>query len=239
MAASSTLPNRGCPANPQLARVASSRSLALGSKYVCSLVILKLKMALAQNVAHQARPYRPWPEAPGLHLRGWFHHLRSVEWLADVGVSFSMLNRNGRVLFVTGPTASSDVRLRRAQALAYSSGAGLRIARELIDQKLAGQEQVVRYKLLAADCADTIHRYRSELQRPTHSTEFGWLNHVRLLPTGQPGERCRSVFREKMIPSAPTLARLRHAGFPSHRFSPTCSESPECHSELSLQPSRI
>jgi CRISPR/Cas system-associated endonuclease Cas1 len=74
-----------------------------------------------------------------------------------------MLNRNGKVLFATGPNASSDVRLRRAQALAHSSGAALRIARELIDQKLAGQEQVARNKLLAVDCAEKIHCYRSEL----------------------------------------------------------------------------
>jgi CRISPR-associated endonuclease Cas1 len=92
-----------------------------------------------------------------------FVTLAALKWLADVGASFVMLNRTGKVLFATGPSASSDVRLRRAQALAHSSGAVLRIARELIDQKLAGQEQVARYKLLAVVCADTIHRYRSEL----------------------------------------------------------------------------
>jgi CRISPR-associated endonuclease Cas1 len=92
-----------------------------------------------------------------------FATLGALKWLADVGASFVMLNRTGKVLFVTGPTASSDVRLRRAQALAHSSGAALRIARELIDQKLAGQEQVARDKLSASQCSDTIHRYRSEL----------------------------------------------------------------------------
>jgi CRISPR-associated endonuclease Cas1 len=91
--------------------------------------------------------------------------LSALKWLADVGVSFVMLNRTGEVLFVTGPVASSDVRLRRSQALAHSSGAALRIARELIDKKLEGQEHVARYKLLAVACADTIHRYRSELAK--------------------------------------------------------------------------
>jgi CRISPR/Cas system-associated endonuclease Cas1 len=81
-----------------------------------------------------------------------FATLGALKWLADVGASFVMLNRTGKVLFVTGPTASSDVRLRRAQALAHSSGAALRIARELIDQKLAGQERVARDKLLASPC---------------------------------------------------------------------------------------
>ncbi|MGB8834413.1 MAG: CRISPR-associated endonuclease Cas1, partial [Candidatus Sulfotelmatobacter sp.] len=92
-----------------------------------------------------------------------FATLGALKWLADVGASFVMLSRNGKVLFVTGPTASSDVRLRRAQALAHSSGAAVRIARELIDQKLAGQEQVARHKLSANRCAEAIHCYRSEL----------------------------------------------------------------------------
>jgi CRISPR/Cas system-associated endonuclease Cas1 len=74
-----------------------------------------------------------------------------------------MLNRKGKMLFATGPNAPSDVRLRRAQGVAHGSGAALRIARELIDQKLAGQEQVARCKLNAPDCAEKIHCYRSEL----------------------------------------------------------------------------
>jgi len=92
-----------------------------------------------------------------------FTTLAALKWIADVGASFVMLNRTGRVLFTTGPMASSDVRLRRAQALAHSSGAALRIARELIDQKLAGQEQVARHKLASPECAEKIHCYRSEL----------------------------------------------------------------------------
>jgi len=104
-----------------------------------------------------------------------FTTLAALKWLTDVGVSFSMLSRNGQVLFVTGPTASSDVRLRRAQALAHSSGAALRIARELIDQKLAGQEQVARRELHAAECAERIHCYRSEL------AEADTLERIRLI----------------------------------------------------------
>jgi CRISPR-associated endonuclease Cas1 len=104
-----------------------------------------------------------------------FATLAALKWITDVGASFVMLNRTGRVVFATGPTASSDVRLRRAQALAHSSGAALRIARELIDQKLAGQEQVARYKLLAANCAEKIHCYRSEL------AEVDALDRVRLV----------------------------------------------------------
>src|SRR5215831_15119398 len=92
-----------------------------------------------------------------------FVTLAALKWISNVGASFVMLNRNGKVLFATGPNAPSDVRLRRAQAVAHTSGAALRIARELIDQKLAGQEQVARFKLTASDCAEKIRCHRSGL----------------------------------------------------------------------------
>jgi CRISPR-associated endonuclease Cas1 len=76
-----------------------------------------------------------------------------------------MLERSGKVLFVTGPVRSSDAKLRRAQALAHSSGAALRISRELIRQKLVAQEQVARLKLLDSRTADEIARFKDELPR--------------------------------------------------------------------------
>jgi CRISPR-associated endonuclease Cas1 len=89
--------------------------------------------------------------------------LSAFRWLADQDASFVMLERDGSVLATTGPVRSSDAKLRRAQALAHHSGAALRITRELITQKLTGQEQVARNKLLDTATADTIARFRSEL----------------------------------------------------------------------------
>jgi CRISPR-associated endonuclease Cas1 len=89
--------------------------------------------------------------------------LAALRWLADQNVAFVMLERDGSVLVTTGPVRASDARLRRAQSLASHSGAAMRIARELIDKKLAGQEQVARHKLHAHENADAIHRHRSEL----------------------------------------------------------------------------
>jgi CRISPR-associated endonuclease Cas1 len=89
--------------------------------------------------------------------------LGALRWLADQGASFSMLERDGKVLAVTGPVRPSDAKLRRAQALAHSSGAALRITRELISQKLAGQEQVARHKLLDSTTADAIAQFRAEV----------------------------------------------------------------------------
>jgi len=89
--------------------------------------------------------------------------LAALRWLADQDASFVMLDRDGSVVATTGPVRSSDAKLRRAQSLANSNGAGLRIARELISQKMAGQEQVARHKLLETTAADTIARFQAEL----------------------------------------------------------------------------
>jgi CRISPR-associated endonuclease Cas1 len=94
-----------------------------------------------------------------------FVSLAALRWLADQDVAFTMLERSGKVLFVTGPVRSSDAKLRRAQALAHSSGAALRISRELIRQKLVAQEQVARLKLLDSRTADEIARLKDELPR--------------------------------------------------------------------------
>jgi CRISPR-associated endonuclease Cas1 len=89
--------------------------------------------------------------------------LAALRWLADQNAAFVMLERDGSVLATTGPVRSSDAKLRRAQALAHSSGAALRITRELISRKLAGQEQVARDKLLDSTTADVIAQFRAEV----------------------------------------------------------------------------
>jgi CRISPR-associated endonuclease Cas1 len=90
-----------------------------------------------------------------------FITLEALRWLADQGAAFVMLERDGTVLATTGPVRPSDAKLRRAQALAHHSGAALRITRELINQKLAGQEQVARDKLLDSTTADAIAQFRA------------------------------------------------------------------------------
>src|SRR5436309_9781752 len=89
--------------------------------------------------------------------------LAALRWLADQDAAFVMLDRLGKVLTVTGPVYPSDARLRRAQALAHQSGAAVQIARELISQRLAGQQLLVRDKLRDPVIADAISRLRAEL----------------------------------------------------------------------------
>jgi len=91
--------------------------------------------------------------------------LAALRWLADQDAAFIMLERNGKVLAATGPVRPSDVRLRRAQALANETGTALRIARELISHKLGGQEQVARDGLHNAEAAEMIARFRMKVAR--------------------------------------------------------------------------
>jgi CRISPR-associated endonuclease Cas1 len=97
-----------------------------------------------------------------------FLTLEALRWVADREASFCMLDRRGKVLAVTGPVSPSDAKLRRAQALAHGNGTALKISRELISQKLAGQEQVARNKLLDSATANAIAQFRAEL--PTCET---------------------------------------------------------------------
>ena len=89
--------------------------------------------------------------------------LAALRWLADQNASFVMLERDGNVLATTGPVRPSDVRLRRAQALAHQTGMAFRISRELIDRKLAGQARVAREALRDETTSDLITQFRSEL----------------------------------------------------------------------------
>ena len=89
--------------------------------------------------------------------------LSAIRWLADQKVSMVVLERDGSVLATTGRARSSDARLRRAQALGFESGAALKISRELIDRKLAGQAQVAREGLTDSDAAAKIVEHRSSI----------------------------------------------------------------------------
>ena len=92
-----------------------------------------------------------------------FVTLAALRWLSDVGASFVMLDRLGKVRVVTGPASPSEARLRRAQALALENGTAVKIARELISAKLSGQEVLVREKLNNVLAADLIVALRPRL----------------------------------------------------------------------------
>ena len=104
-----------------------------------------------------------------------FTTLSALKWLADVGVSFSVLNRNGKLLFMSGPSAPSDARLRRSQALALGNGVGVEICRKLIDAKLEGQERLVRERLHDSAAAQEIAAFRNKLKIADTAEAIRWL----------------------------------------------------------------
>jgi CRISPR-associated endonuclease Cas1 len=67
----------------------------------------------------------------------------AVRWVRDVGADLVVLGPDGDVMLAPGRTSPNDARLRRAQALAAGSHLGLRISRQLITAKIAGQHRVV------------------------------------------------------------------------------------------------
>lgn len=99
----------------------------------------------------------------------------AIRWIADVGASLIFLDRRGKLLFVSGPTAPSNSRLRRAQSLSISNGTALGISKQLIAEKMDGQATLVRDMLGNSAAADAILRFKGEL------SEVDTLDKVRIL----------------------------------------------------------
>jgi CRISPR-associated endonuclease Cas1 len=89
--------------------------------------------------------------------------LEAIRFISDVGGSLVMLDKRGKVIVVCGPVSPSDSKLRRAQSLSVGNGTALKISKELISQKLAGQELLVRDMLGDSATADAIARFRVAL----------------------------------------------------------------------------
>lgn len=96
--------------------------------------------------------------------------LGALRWLADQDASLVMLDRVGAVLATTGPVRPSDARLRRAQALAHHSGKALGISKELIRNKLLGQEQLICSRISDLSTVQVIAEARAAL-KDAHSVE--------------------------------------------------------------------
>jgi hypothetical protein len=100
--------------------------------------------------------------------------LEAIRWLGDVGAALVCIDRDGEILRSSGPT-KSEAKLRRAQALAPHTGAGLEITRALLSQKLAGQQQLFARQLVAPvgeQVASMLVKTEPKLERlPTPLTE--------------------------------------------------------------------
>jgi CRISPR-associated endonuclease Cas1 len=86
----------------------------------------------------------------------------AIKWLHGAGVSLVQLDWDGTVLLSTGVSGTDYAAMRRAQALAPSTTAGLALVREIIRTKLRGQAEVAQ--LLGGDeTTALITRYSGEL----------------------------------------------------------------------------
>jgi CRISPR-associated endonuclease Cas1 len=96
--------------------------------------------------------------------------LDAIRWLADVGASLVCIDRDGELTVTSGAT-KPEAKLRRAQALAPYSDAGLAVTHELLRAKLEGQrelldrleaephpQRVLERCLAAVDAAETIDK---------------------------------------------------------------------------------
>jgi CRISPR-associated endonuclease Cas1 len=79
----------------------------------------------------------------------------ALAWCQSQGTAVVVLSRDD-VLLAASPPGRNDARLRRAQALAASSPAGLAVVRRLLSAKLAGQAKVARDVLGELSTAETL-----------------------------------------------------------------------------------
>ena len=162
MAASHTLSHP--PASPQISRLGVLTLYGFGIRVMMQAGHLQIE----DGIGPERRKFR-LPRASHRLKRlvcigdDGFITLSALRWLSEVGASFVMLDRLGKVRVMTGPTSPSEARLRRAQALALGNGGAVRIARELISAKLSGQEALVREKLKNVSSANSIAGLQSRL----------------------------------------------------------------------------
>jgi CRISPR associated protein Cas1 len=69
--------------------------------------------------------------------------LEPLAWLRAIGAALVQIGRDGEVLAHSVPYGYDEHPIRRAQALAVTSGLDLAIARELIADKLDGQQRIL------------------------------------------------------------------------------------------------
>ena len=70
--------------------------------------------------------------------------LEALHWLRETGAAFVQLDHHGQPVALSAPTGADLAPLRRAQALAATSEAGVAVARLVLGEKLRGQRAVMR-----------------------------------------------------------------------------------------------
>jgi len=139
---------------------------------------------------------------------GWNVSLAALRWLADQDAAFIMLDRDGSTLVATGPVRPSDARLRRAQSLAHDSGIALKIATELIRQKLMAQERLARDQFQNESSTRIVANARQALNKARSSDEIRRHEAHAALAYWTACTICRSTFRRKTGDACPNTGEL-------------------------------
>lgn len=124
--------------------------------YGLKLRIDRNHLCAEDGIGHERRSAR-FAKAPArlrrvvlLSTNGYIS-LEVLRWLHGARASLVAISPDGNVLAAWGPQRLDDARLRRAQALAPWTNAGLAIARYLLTQKVAGQKSVLSAYGLGTD----------------------------------------------------------------------------------------
>lgn len=72
-----------------------------------------------------------------------FVSLEALRWMADLGIGFIQIDRDGKLIAASAPPGNDDARLRRSQALASNKKGGLKLARWILELKLQGQHDLL------------------------------------------------------------------------------------------------
>lgn len=94
---------------------------------------------------------------------GGFLSLDALRWCRRTGLTVLFLAPDGTPTFASVGYGSDDARLRRAQVAAYGSETGLRIIRQLLRAKLAGEADVAREVLGSPETGDLMDTWAEAL----------------------------------------------------------------------------
>jgi CRISPR-associated protein Cas1 len=87
----------------------------------------------------------------------------ALRWCKAAGVEVVVLDQAAEALLTSGRVANDDARLRRAQALALHTPAGLEVAKYLVSGKITGQAQVAATLLASPSTDETLARLLEDL----------------------------------------------------------------------------
>jgi CRISPR-associated endonuclease Cas1 len=97
----------------------------------------------------------------------------ALRYCDRLGINVVVIDSNEvRPSFMALPSATNDARLRRVQALAPESGAGIEVTRRLLSAKLEGQAEVVRNHFESQSSVDTIISLREGLSEASDVEEL-------------------------------------------------------------------